>query len=280
MPLKIGVITDIHLGPPAWFKGQLRKITHQALPLTHQFVRAMNDSFQPDLVFNLGDAVQDTDDDQDLANYHAVFDALDALHAPCYPAAGNHDLIRLRPPQLLERWRRYPHLQQLTTLQAGHLYYTFQAHGWDFIVLHSHERTMRYIWLDLAQLQWLQRTLQRIDGPAIVLLHHSLADQDTKENHWFRDHPHLALIRERHAARTLLEQSGKVRAVLNGHLHWNNLTVHNNIPYLTLQSPIENMTGDERPCGAWSTVLLDTDRIEVQVGGLDPAHHVFHLTSP
>lgn len=273
MTLKIGVISDIHHGPRAWFQGELRKITDQALPLTQRFINDMNTRFQPHLNLNLGDVIQDEGDNLDLKRYHAVLDLLDQLHAPSLLAAGNHDLIHLRHDQLLPRWRRLPLLRDLPTLQSGHLYYTTRLHGWDLLVLHTHERKDHYIWMDLAQLQWIEHTLSTLQGPVLVLTHHSLADQDTAGNHWFKNHPHLALVRERAHLRDLFERSGKVRAVLNGHLHWNNLTLHNGIPYITLPSPIENMTGDEQPCAAWSSILLDHDGVQVQVGGLIATQH-------
>ena len=60
---------------------------------------------------------------------------------------------------------------------------------------------------------------------------------------------------------------------MNGHLHWNDHTVHNGISYITIQSLVENATGDSRPADAWALVEAGTDRIEVTVSGRDPARY-------
>ena len=50
--MKFALISDVHFGPPAYFDGKLRKLTHRAGDLTAEFVRSMNDSVRPDLVIS------------------------------------------------------------------------------------------------------------------------------------------------------------------------------------------------------------------------------------
>ncbi len=98
-------------------------------------------------------------------------------------------------------------------------------------------------------------------------MHHSAADQDLRGNRWFEGSPHLCLVRERRAMRRLFEEHG-VLAVFNGHLHWNHLDVIRGIPYVTLQSLIENLDDDApgraaartRSCGSARSASLAGSR--------------------
>jgi hypothetical protein len=84
-------------------------------------------------------------------------------------------------------------------------------------------------------------------------------------------------VRERAALRAVLERSGRVRAVFNGHLHRNHLDVINGIPYVTIQSLIENLDADApgRPAAAYAIATLEDARTTVRVLGNDPARYQF-----
>jgi len=66
-----------------------------------------------------------------------------------------------------------------------------------------------------------------------------------------------------------------VRAVFNGHLHWNHLDLIAGIPYVTIQSPIENLDDDApgRPAATHAVVRLGPRRLLVHVRGNDPARY-------
>ena len=72
----------------------------------------------------------------------------------------------------------------------------------------------------------------------------------------------------------LFRQHG-VRAVFNGHLHWNHLDVIDGIPYVTLQSLIENVDEDApgRAAAAHAVVRLSPGRIVVEVEGAERARY-------
>lgn len=268
MVLTIGIVTDLHFGPEARHEGKLRKLTHEAGPLAREVVRQMNEEIRPDLFINLGDDVEDESKKADLARYEECQAILRTVHAPLVNVAGNHDTINLTREDLNRVWGR-----------EGHLYYSFDAHGWHFVVLHTAERRNKDIRVAAPQLEWLVGDLAQTHLPSIVLMHHSASEQDLDDSRWFHGRSNLALVENRGELRRIFEASRKVRAVLNGHLHRNNVDVIHGIPYVTVQSLIENLDEDApgRPAAAHAVVRLSPERMVVRVRGNDPMRFQFEF---
>lgn len=266
MALTLGFVTDLHFGPEAFFEGKLRKLTHHAADLTREVVRRMNDELRPDLLINLGDDIEDQDRDSDLLNYTECQAILRGAHAELVNVAGNHDTIHLTRDDLARIWAL-----------PGPLFRSFDRGGFHFVVLHTHERKDVDVRIPEAQLAWCKEDLAKTSFPTVVLMHHSASEQDLSDSFWFHRAPHLALVAEpeRRALRAIFETSGKVRAVFNGHVHRNHLDVINGIPYVTLQSLIENLDDDApgRPASAHAIARLEDRRIVVRVHGNDPARY-------
>ncbi|MEJ7732149.1 MAG: hypothetical protein WKG00_23440 [Polyangiaceae bacterium] len=125
------------------------------------------------------------------------------------------------------------------------------------------------------QLAWLDADLRATALPTVVLMHHSAAEQDLRGNRWFEGKPEICLVRERAELRRIVAASGKVRLVLNGHLHWNHLDVIDGIPYVTLQSLVENVDDDApgRAAAAHAVVHLDEARVRIEVAGAERARY-------
>ena len=87
-------------------------------------------------------------------------------------------------------------------------------------------------------------------------------------------------IVERRRLRRILEASGKVVAVFNGHLHWNHFDLSGGIPYITVQSLIENLDDDApgRPAAAHAVCRLSDERLLVEIEGNDPARYQIELS--
>ncbi|HVH45261.1 MAG TPA: metallophosphoesterase [Labilithrix sp.] len=264
MALKIGFVTDLHFGPQAFHEGKLRKLTHHAAELTRGVVRAMNDEVRPDLLVNLGDDIEDESREADLARYTECQNVLRTASAELVNVAGNHDTIHLTRDDLSRIWK-----------QDGPLFRSFDRGGFHLVVLHTIERKDVDVRIPHAQLEWLTEDLRRTMLPTIVLMHHSASEQDLSDSFWFKGAAHLALVKERQELRAILEGSGKVRAVFNGHLHRNHLDVIGGIPYVTVQSLIENLDEDApgRPAAAYAVATLDEARATIRVLGNDPARY-------
>ena len=264
--LTLGFITDMHFGPVAYHDGKLRKLSGSAGELTRRVVRAMNDDLRPDLLVNLGDDIEDEGRDADLARYTECQDILRTAKAELVNVAGNHDMIHLTRDDLSRVWQR-----------EGPLFYTLDRGGFHLVVLHTIERKDVDVRIPHAQLEWLEADLAHTTLPTVVLMHHSASEQDLSDSFWFKGLAHLALVKDRAELRRILEASGKVHAVFNGHVHRNHLDVIGGIPYVTIQSLIENLDEDApgHPAAAHAIATITPSRIVVRVHGNDPARYQF-----
>lgn len=145
------------------------------------------------------------------------------------------------------------------------------------MVLHTLERKDIDVRLPASQLQWLRDDLARTFLPVIVFMHHSASEQDLSDSRWFAHHAHLARVHERAHLRQIFEESRKVWAVFNGHVHRNWLDVISGIPYVTLQSLVENLDSDApgRAAGSYALAAIHENSLVVRVFGNDPARYQF-----
>lgn len=273
MDLTVALISDLHFGPEARFGGKLRKLTAHAADLARAFVSRMNGVVHPDLVVNLGDDIEDEGLEADRARYAECVGILRQVDSELIHVVGNHDTINLAPADLLAIWGS----KAVSEPAPSELYTSFDRGEFHFIVLHTHEDPALDISVGAAQLAWLARDLDANRGPTVVLMHHSVADQDLRGNRWFEGRVYACLVRERREIRSLFERHGDVRAVFNGHLHWNHVDVIAGLPYVTLQSLVENLDEDApgRAAAAHAIVRLSLDRIVVEIEGAERARYQF-----
>jgi len=267
--MRFALITDVHFGPRAYHEGKLRKLTDRAGELTQRFVERMNAHERPELVINLGDVIEDATRERDLEEYGKFVGHLKGLDARVQHVAGNHDQINLSADDLRSLWGH-----------SGELFYAFDFGGVHFVVLRTDEVKDKAVHLPAAQLEFIEQDLGSTRLPSIVLMHHPASEQRVQGNRWFEQAPHLCRVVERGALRKVLEASGKVVAVFNGHVHWNHLDVIRGIPYVTLQSLTENLDDDApgRPASAYAVCNIDERRLQVDVGGEEPARYQFELS--
>ncbi len=262
--MRFALISDVHFGPAASHQGKLRKLTHQAEGLVQAFVQRMRDEVTPDLLINLGDVLEDESQELDRKRYQRFVELLRQAGVPVLHVAGNHDTVHLSPAELCELWGN----TQETVYSEDH-------HGVHFAVLHTLEHWNERIELPEAQLRWLERDLAGTALPTIVLMHHPASEMRLEGNRWFEKSPHVCRVAERRALRKVIEQSGKVLAVFNGHVHWNHFDVIAGIPYITLQSLIENLDDDApgRVAGAYAVCELNERRLVINVYGAEQVRY-------
>lgn len=256
--MRFALVTDVHFGPAAYFEGRLRKMSHEAGRLLGDFVQRANQSMRPDLVVNLGDAIEDESPGADRERYAEFLSVLSGLQAPVLHVAGNHDSIHLDDDALRTLWQH-----------EGPLYYSRDVAGVHFAILRTEETKDVAVHLPAEQLVWLAADLAGTSLPAVVLVHHPASDQSLEGNRWFGKAPHICRIAERRELRRVIEDSGVVRGVFNGHAHWNHVDVIAGIPYVTLQSLVENLDDDApgRAAAAYAVCEVDERKLRVHIGG-------------
>jgi len=262
--MRFALISDVHLGPQASHQGKLRKLTHLSEELISAFVRRMQSELNPDLVINLGDVLEDESTALDHERYERFVSMLREIGKPVLHVAGNHDTINLTPEQLCAIWGN-----------SSEPTYSRDHGGVHFAVLRTIEHRGRLVELPEDQIRWLEADLSSTSLPSIVLMHHPASEMRLEGNRWFEKYPHLCRVVERRALRKVIEQSGKVLAVFNGHVHWNHLDIIAGIPYITLQSLIENLDDDApgRAAAAYAVCDLDERRLTVTVHGAETVRY-------
>ncbi len=263
--MKISIIGDIHIGSEKESKGVIRKLSRYSEDLVKDFLNDASQRIHPEFIVQMGDAIEDESHDVDIANYKKVLSFFQKFPYPTYNLVGNHEQRTLSENEIK------------TILGYKKLYYSFDYEDKHFVILFSDdfERVTPIIPKD--QLEWLTNDLRNTQFPAIVFVHHSLADQDLIGNFWFEGKPERCLIGNRQEIRKILEDSGKVKLVLNAHLHWNNCTIHNSIPYITLPSLVENYANNGIASKAWATLEITNTNIILRVEGNEGAHYTLSI---
>jgi len=263
--MKFAIISDIHIGPLGYSDtGVLRKLTNHSEELLSKFVQRMNEEIHPQFVIQLGDVVEDDNPENDKANFKKIIDGLSKLQCPVHNVVGNHDLVSQTEDDLLELFGQKK-LYGSSDEGSYHLIFLFSDDRDDIVPIISDE-----------QREWLEADLEKTEKPTMVFIHHSLADQDLTGNFWFEGKPDRCLVENRKDIRKILEESGKVVAVVNGHLHWNKMDVHNGIPYFNVQSLVEDVQGDGVPSSSYTIVDVNEESITIDVVGNDPIKYEYH----
>jgi 3',5'-cyclic-AMP phosphodiesterase len=273
--MKIALISDLHFGPPGagFHKGVERKLTGEAPRLAQAFARRLTTGAYAFAV-QLGDLIEDSDHAGDLAHYREGLALFAGVGVPVYHVAGNHDTAHITAPELCG------------LLGTSALYYAFDVGGYHFVVLHSTEpaKGQKQTTISDAQLAWLAADLAGTTKATVVFLHHSLADQELDGNVWFDGLPHECLVANRRAVRALLAQHDHVSAVVNGHLHWNHIDQHGALPYITLQSAVENVADDPAlaavPAATWAELTLQEGAFTLAVYGAGAYRYTRHYDLP
>ncbi len=253
--MKFVILADIHLGPEGYYKGVLRKINKDVKIFLDKFIIEMNDNVRPDFVVVLGDLAEDDNEINDKKNIDYIVKLLTKLKCPVYYVAGNHDLKNISEDELAKLFNQKS------------LYYSFDSDSFHFIVLFSRVSEDGIILIPEEQKEWLKQGLNKTNKKTIAFVHHGLANQDLTGNPWFEGRPKKCLVANREEIRNIFSKSNKVIASFNSHLHWDKQDIHDNIPYFTIQSLIENEDDKGIASETHAVVSIEDNKVIVEIKG-------------
>ena len=176
--------------------------------------------------FNTGET-----DAQTLAYLAVIETEFQKFNGPTYHVLGNHDMDNLSKTQFLTNVTN-------TDIPSARKYYSFDKNGVHCVVLDANYRPdgvdydhNNYDWTNPTipqhELNWLTADLAAASGPVIVFCHQLLDGEGS------------VYIENASAVRTILENSGKVAAVFNGHHHSGSYNQINGIHYYTIKGLVE-----------------------------------------
>ena len=242
--VRFGIVTDLHYADkkPAG-RGKTARHYRESLKKLSVAVGAFNGA-NLDFAIELGDI---KDRGIELGNIKdrtfgkaATLVALDRIETefakfdgPRYHVPGNHDFDCLTEEEF---YSRTPNGGKV----IGKGYYSFVRKGVTFIVLDGcytsdarhYTPAIPWSWTDSNippdEMEWLGCELAAAQGHVVVFCHQRL-DPAAERHH---------LMKNAAEVRSVLEKSGKVRAVLTGHEHTGGQCVVNGIPYYTLAAMV------------------------------------------
>lgn len=237
---RVGLITDLHYADKApagsrHYRETLDKLAEAGRQFSQQ---------SPDFVVELGDFIDAADSvDAEKQYLKRIQREFSAISKHRHHVLGNHCVHTLTKEEFLggvERERSY---------------YSFDVAGFHFIVLDACFRSdgtpygrKNFQWTDpnipAAEVEWLEGDLKENRKPTVVFAHQRL----DVSNHYG--------VKNAAAIRALLEASGHVRAVFQGHSHQNDYRDIAGIHYCTLVAMVEGSGADNN---AYSTLNLHDD---------------------
>jgi predicted phosphodiesterase len=221
--LRVGLITDLHYAdkPPAgtrYYRETLEKLDEAA----RQFA-----ADKPAFVVELGDLIDAADSVETEQRWLNRIDGeFSAIAQDRHYVLGNHCVDMLTKEEFLGG------------VEREQSYYAFERGGFHFVVLDACFRgdgqpygRRNSHWTDAnlppAEIEWLAADLKATDKPAIVFVHQRL---DVSGDYGVKNAPEV---------RRVLENSGRVLAVFQGHSHENDYREINGIHYTVLRAMVE-----------------------------------------
>jgi predicted phosphodiesterase len=251
--IRFGIVTDLHYADRLPNNSRYYK---QSLTKLSECIELMNEQ-GVDFLIELGDFIDQNihpDEEETLRFLETIELKFRQFKGPVYHVLGNHDMDSISKDQFLSKIHNHG-------FSKARGYYSFNAERHHFIVLDANYTREgicydrgNFDWKDChvpeAQLKWLEEDLRKHHQPAVVFIHQQL-DGPAFDGDHARYCPDNA-----DQVRAILERSGKVLVVFQGHYHEGGYNVINGIPYYTLKAVIE---GDGAHNNSYAVVEIGND---------------------
>ena len=245
--LSFGIVTDSHYADTAMRDNRFYRESADKMT---ECVELMNEK-KVNFLIELGDFKdQDSEpsEDKTIAYLQYIEDIFQQFKGPTYHVLGNHDVDSISKEQFQENIKN-------TNISGSSCYYSCDFKGIHFIVLDANFRTDgtaydhgNFEWWDAyipePELNWLTQNLAETALPSIVFCHQQLGGNGGTN------------VTNAEEVRSILQDSGKVLAVLDGHEHNGGYKLVEGIHYYTLKGMIVG-TGPENNSYAIVEVLND-----------------------
>ncbi len=222
-PLRFGLITDLHYAdkPPAgsrYYKETPDKLAEAAETFAKH---------KRNFIVELGDFIDAADSiENEIRHLKRIDRDFKTICPNRHYVLGNHCVHTLKKQEFLE------------VVERPKSYYSFDSGGWHFVVLDSCFRSdgqpyerKNFVWTDpnipAEELEWLKSDLTANKKHTIIFAHQRL---DVSNQHGVKNGADV---------RTILEHSGHVRAVFQGHSHSNDHKEIGGIHYCTMVAMVE-----------------------------------------
>ena len=232
-------VTDFHIGDPRGMKENIKEtIGWKAAKKCIQEVNLIH----PDFVVITGDLVFGQLYPFEYSfEYRKLYQILQEFDVPTYLCPGNHDGYVQCGQDGFEFWQKY----------FGPLYYSFDYGKAHFIMANSYDwpKPSRFAISYLAfnwggyignqQLRWIEDDLKNTSASIKFLLLHHNPLWDTKND---------SLLKNGYEGRkeilSLIEKYG-INAVLDGHVHYDNISILNNTVYITTTTAASSLGSND-----------------------------------
>jgi len=240
--LRVGLVTDMHhADKPSAGSRHYRETLGKLAEAAIQFVKD-----KVEFVVELGDLIDAADTVETEQRYlKEINREFRAISKDRHYVLGNHCVDTLTKAEFLDG------------VEQKQSYYSFDRGDFHFVVLDACFRKdgepygrKNSKWNDAnipaAELEWLRSDLKSTDRKTVIFAHQRL---DVSNDHGVKNGPEV---------RSILEDSGKVLTVLQGHSHQNDLKDIGGIHYCTLVAMVEG-TGAEN--SGYSVMELAEDGV-------------------
>ena len=221
--VRVGLVTDVHYADKDKAGNRYYR---ESLDKMRESVTRFNES-RADLAVELGDYVDAADTVEEESKFLSTIESeFKQFMGPRHYVLGNHCVWTLTKQQFLDG------------CGASESYYSFDTRGIHFVVIDACFRSdgvaygnRNYEWTDTEipppERDWLKQDLETTNSPTIVFVHQRL---DVAGKYGVKSGPEV---------RKILETSGKVLAVVQGHNHINDHKEINGIHYCTLEAMVD-----------------------------------------
>lgn len=250
--LKLCIFGDIHYidQKPNWSIN--RKLVEYADELTIKLVDKINNEINPDIVINLGDMIQASQNkEDDKKNIIHILSLLNKIKKPYYSMIGNHELKSFSSNNEILELLNYKEATYSLDVDEYHLLFI----GTD---INDEDKLYRTQYIS-------EKDLEENKGKKIILFSHFgiAEDINIKENFWcYSEDGENLMLRNREQLKDLIKDKSII-AVFCGHQHWTKKIVENGITYYMLGSITENINMDGIPDGVYFEVEIEDENVNV-----------------